>query len=155
VSSQSGTAQLNCSTSKTLRNFKYWTRSTGESTQTIQVDSTSLNDFFKNNSQTVDLIKIDIEGWEFEAIKGMSNLIKHNASLKIFLEFNPYTLTRSGTNIPKFIDFIIQAGFIFFNIDEKKKEKNLVDKTWLLKYAKNTEGNHYTNLLCIKKLKIS
>jgi len=150
VSSNTGSAHLFCSTSKTHRVFNYLTRNEGSSEQTIDIKTISLDDFFKTRSQKVDVIKIDVEGWEFEAFKGMTNLIKTNSTLKIFLEFNPYTLTRSATNIPEFINFLHSSGFIFYNINEKKKEKKLVDKNWLLNFAKNTNLNHNTNLLCIK-----
>jgi len=150
VSSKNGLAKLSSSYSETMRTLNYLTTTPENSKKTIDIETISLDDFFKTRSQKVDVIKIDVEGWEFEAFKGMTNLIKTNSTLKIFLEFDPYALTRSATNIPEFINFLHSSGFIFYNIDEKKKEKKLVDKNWLLNYAKNTNLNHYTNLLCIK-----
>jgi len=147
VSNTTGSAHLVCSTSNIMRVLNYLTSNKSSSEETIDIKTISLDDFFKTRSQKVDVIKIDVEGWEFEVFKGMTNLIKTNSTLKIFLEFNPYTLTRSATNIPEFINFLHSSGFILYNIDEKKKERKFVDKNWLLNYAKNTNLDHYIPLI--------
>lgn len=67
----------------------------------IQVPSTSLNSFCKiNNVDLVDLVKLDIEGQELNAIKGMSELIKANPNIKIIFEYNvQYEATNSAVKI--------------------------------------------------------
>ena len=67
----------------------------------IQVPSTSLNSFCKNNHiDTVDLVKLDIEGQELNAIMGMSELIKENQNIKIIFEYNAeYEVTNSAAEI--------------------------------------------------------
>jgi hypothetical protein len=49
----------------------------------------------------MDIIKTDIEGSEFGALKGMTNLINANKKMKLF-EFNLYPFDPSGTNMVLF-----------------------------------------------------
>lgn len=55
----------------------------------IEVPVVSLDDYCQENKvQKVDLIKIDVEGFEDKVYKGMKNLIKRNRdNLTLFLEF--------------------------------------------------------------------
>ena len=51
-----------------------------------EVNQVRLDDFLK--LPKVDFVKIDIEGYEYFALKGMENLIKNN-NLWLFIEFSP------------------------------------------------------------------
>lgn len=58
---------------------------------------TSLDDFFAARRwPNVDLVKIDIEGGELDALAGMSTLSARNPRLRLVIEYNPETLARSG-----------------------------------------------------------
>jgi methyltransferase FkbM-like protein len=59
--------------------------------------------FFSDKPSKIGILKMDIEGSEFEALTGMKNLIDVNKNMKLFLEFNPYVLTRHGTDLESFI----------------------------------------------------
>ncbi len=56
-------------------------------TEIIEVESTSLDIFFDNDT-CIDLLKIDAEGAEPLIIKGAYNLLKNNQNIKIIIEFN-------------------------------------------------------------------
>ena len=51
------------------------------SEQEIEVDATSLDEYFRNKSEKIDFIKIDIQGAEGAALKGMEFLDKNNPHL--------------------------------------------------------------------------
>ena len=55
----------------------------------------------------MDLIKIDIEGWELPALRGALNVIRRNKPLML-CEFNPLTLRAQGGADP--VEF---ANFVF------------------------------------------
>ena len=61
----------------------------------------SLDSFYKqHNIDSVDLIKLDIEGQELNAINGMRELIKENPNIKIIFEYNAeYEETNSALEI--------------------------------------------------------
>jgi len=117
----------------------------------VTVDTISLDDFFKDKPKKVNFIKIDIEGAEFEALKGMKNILAQNVEIKILLEFHPQFLTSFGTNISEFLDFLFSFKYFIYNIDEKKKKMYPVNKKWLMNYADNHPAGGKTNLICLRE----
>lgn len=56
---------------------------------TIQVQSISIDSYCKKKKiKKIDLIKLDIEGQELEAIKGAKKIIENNKNIKIIFELN-------------------------------------------------------------------
>ena len=49
--------------------------------------------------QPLDLIKIDVQGWEAEVFRGLGTLLDANPSLVIYFEFWPDGLARAGTSV--------------------------------------------------------
>ena len=41
---------------------------------------------------SVDFIKIDVQGWELEVLKGMTGVFNNNPELTICFEFGPFAL---------------------------------------------------------------
>ena len=152
MSSFSGNTKLSFDSGNSISTESYLIRGETCSQKFVTVETISLDDFFKNGSNKVNIIKMDIEGAEFEALKGMKNLIQKNNTLNLFLEYNPQALNRMGVCIPEFVDYLASFHFIIHNIDEKNKTKNQVDKTWLLKFAKDNSKKGFTNLLCTKNI---
>lgn len=56
----------------------------------IKVETTTVDDLRSRfNIKAVDVIKMDIEGYEDKAFTGMTETIKHSPGLKLLLEFTP------------------------------------------------------------------
>ena len=115
-------------TSKFSLNEFYDTRSQldsiSHSKNTIDVKITSLDDFcLKENLKKVDLIKMDIEGSELKTLEGMRKIILDNPHLKIITEFNQTAMLSVGSSPECMIDFLLEAGFIIEEIDEKTPGK--------------------------------
>ena len=57
-------------------------------TKSIKVDIITLDEYSKNyDLQSVDIIKIDVEGFEEEALKGAENLIRRSPDLMLVMEY--------------------------------------------------------------------
>jgi FkbM family methyltransferase len=111
------------------------------------VDTVTLDEFFIDKPNKIDIVKMDVEGLEFEALKGMRNLINTNKCIKFFLEFNPYTLTRHGTDLDLFLDYLSSVCSQIYYIDEINMTKKPVTKKWLLNFAIDRSDGHHINLL--------
>ena len=109
-----------------------------------------MDEFFSDKPSKINIVKMDIEGLEFEALKGMTGLLDANKSMKFFLEFNPYTATCRGTDLDSFIDYLFDICLQVFHIDEVNKTKKPVSKEWLKDFAKNKKEGHFTNLIGIR-----
>lgn len=63
------------------------------------------------------VIKIDIQGYELTAFKGMINLLTESKDLKIVAEFWPHGFKRAGTSAIELFDFFYQLGYNIYFID--------------------------------------
>jgi hypothetical protein len=57
----------------------------------------ALDDYFKPGER-VDLIKMDIQGYELHALQGANRVLADNPDIKVLLEFWPYGLKQAGAN---------------------------------------------------------
>ena len=69
----------------------------GETRRTHAIRSTRLDDYFKPGER-VDLIKMDIQGYELHALRGASRVCADNPDIMLLLEFWPYGLKQAGAN---------------------------------------------------------
>jgi len=116
----------------------------------IEIDSVRLDDYFKNYYGKINFVKIDIEGSEASAIKGMSSLLRKMGQIKIMTEFSPFMLDKSDINSKIYIELLNELDFEIYNLDGKKRKIIPADVYYLLKRYTTKKENH-ANLLCIKK----
>jgi Methyltransferase FkbM domain len=73
--------------------------------EAIPVESVSIDDYIAGQFR-VDLIKMDIQGYEFSALRGMEKTIAANPDIVIFSEFWPYGFKKCGTSARFVYDYI-------------------------------------------------
>ena len=81
----------------------------GDSRDTMPIEMVALDDYFKPG-QRVDLIKMDIQGYELHALRGATRVVADNPDIKLLIEFWPYGLTQAGANSADLIAFLEQKG---------------------------------------------
>ncbi len=59
----------------------------------------------------IDLLKIDVEGFELKALKGAENLFKSRKIKNIICEFNEYWLREAGTSSNELLQFLMDNDF--------------------------------------------
>ncbi len=67
----------------------------GDSRATVPIDIVALDDYFKSG-QRVDLIKMDIQGYELHALRGATRVLKENPEINLLLELWPSGLEQAG-----------------------------------------------------------
>lgn len=110
----------------------------------IEVETQTLESFFRDYNGKIDFVKMDVEGAELAVLEGMENIINKNKDLVIITEFLPHALRRSGSPPEEFLNRLLQYGFKLYDINEKKQSLHPVDVVSLLK--KYPPGE-FTNLL--------
>ncbi|MEO5571869.1 MAG: FkbM family methyltransferase [Bacteroidia bacterium] len=74
------------------------------------IDSISIDEFLGDNLK-VDFIKMDIQGAEIFALKGMEKTLVKNKNLKIVTEFWPHGLKSAGSSAIEMLDFMNDQGY--------------------------------------------
>ena len=92
---RSGKSNLYVSDKLNVDHRTYPTR--GDSRHTLPIEIIALDDYFKPG-QRVDLIKMDIQGYELHALRGANRVLADNPTAKLLLEFWPYGLKQAGAN---------------------------------------------------------
>lgn len=82
----------------------------------FSVDAIAMDDF--SQSFFPDVIKMDIEGGEPSALRGMERILTGRRSLCIVMELNPEALGRSGATPAKVIASLQEKGFSAYGILE-------------------------------------
>ena len=87
------------------------------SNQVIQVDATSLDDAIPD--QQLDVLKIDVQGFEADVLKGAPGLLATNERLLILLEFWPHGLRLAGSGPEQLLSLLEKSGFSIFYFARK------------------------------------
>lgn len=114
----------------------------------IQINSLKLDNYFQNSKflNKIGLIKIDVEGAEFNVLKGTIEILKNNKKIKLLLEFIPDSIKECGNQPIELVEFLISHGFQISYINEK--EKKIETKTSVKKILDSQSLG--TNLFCEK-----
>lgn len=83
----------------------------------LDVEATSLDAFFGDDSPPVDLVKIDAEGAEPAIVAGMQRLLARSPRVRLVLEFIPASLRRAGHDPRAFLASLTSLGFRLHAID--------------------------------------
>ena len=82
-----------------------------------EIEATSIDQYI-NSAFKVEFIKLDIQGYEISALKGMENTIKSNPKITMLLEFWPYGLHAAGHTVREFCDLINSFGLKIFFLEK-------------------------------------
>jgi FkbM family methyltransferase len=97
-------------------------------------------------STRLDLLKIDVQGFEIEVLQGAQKTIKNNPQLTIEFEFWPYGLRRSGHRPTELLDLLQAAGFTIESLGQDGRLDAL--PTEALNWERETE---YCNLVASRR----
>jgi len=151
VSDKNGTCELFVGQSSSGANRIYQPKKTKTQKFRPSIASTvRLDDYFANSDLTnkIKFIKMDVEGAELLALRGMRNILQSNKTLTIFTEFIKNALEDAGTDPSEMLDFLKKMGFEIYLVDEQNAKVSPLDVVDLLT-SKNFE-KRTINLLCKK-----
>jgi len=123
-----------------------------ENRRNIKITSITLDEFLIH-CPVPDIIKMDIQGSEMLAIKGMKKTLEDSKRLIIFTEFWPEGISATGESPIEFLSSLSDYGFNIFEINEahnkieKKSNEQLLDEN-----VRNSEKYKETSLICLKNI---
>ena len=107
------TQTLKIYTSKKL-NVDHRTYKPDDYDQEINIDAVSVDEYL--HGKPINFIKMDIQGFEMSAVKGMTETLK-NPDLKLLSEFWPYGMRKAGTSVLDYFLFLKQYQFYIYLIE--------------------------------------
>lgn len=107
----------------------------------VEVDTITLDSYF--GKKKVDFVKIDVEGYEFQVLKGMNDLMD-NKEICIITEFTPWNLKQQQINPNEFVNFFTSKGFGLYEINEQGRFKFSLNDALRKATMKKT---YYTNII--------
>lgn len=85
------------------------------------IEAIKLDDYLQDLSH-IDILHMDIEGAEAEAIYGAQDLIKRSNNLLVIQEWSP-AFVKKYSNIDDYLKFCIDRGFHFSQIENNSLQK--------------------------------
>jgi len=82
----------------------------GNSEDSIMMSTVSFDKFSKDKKEP-DLIRMDVEGFEYYIIRGMKEFLKTKKKCRIFMEVHPYQMACSDLNWKEPLETLLKSGF--------------------------------------------
>jgi FkbM family methyltransferase len=95
--------------------------------KTERVRCIALDEYFPDPAMTIDVIKMDIEGAEGLALKGMAKLLERSRQIKIMMEFCPRMMLNFDCNATDAIAMLEAGGFMCWTINP---DSSLAPSRW-------------------------
>src|SRR6266496_6512124 len=103
VGERSGECKLYVSDKLNVDHRAY--KADGDSRRAIPIQMVALDDYFKPG-QHVDLIKMDIQGYELHALRGAQRVLQENPDINLLLEFWPAGLEQAGVGWEELVELL-------------------------------------------------
>ncbi len=91
--------------------------------QVTEVAAVSIDDYLAAHPQSIDIIKMDIQGFEMQALKGMQQCLTNNKHLILISEFWPYGLRKAGSSLLSYYEALVSYGFDVYLMEHAQLKK--------------------------------
>jgi FkbM family methyltransferase len=96
--------------------------------------------------RSLDFVKIDVQGWEFEVLKGMRNTLAASSDVQIYFEFWPAGIRRTGHEPRELLEFLRKQGFQVHRAEGLRIGARFDD----VHLERSRKGSEWTNLLAVR-----
>jgi FkbM family methyltransferase len=119
----------------------------GRSGDAMAVECTAVDDFVEPG-EGIDVVKLDVEGGELDALRGMRRTLADAARVVMFVECNPSALASASVSVSDLLDELRELDLVVQVIDEGGRRLAPVTDEMLRPEMANTRW--YANLYCTR-----
>ena len=110
----------------------------------IEVQCTTLDEYFDSGTK-IDVIKMDVQGAEAAAFRGMRRILQDNHSIKVIWELSPEQLKGAGSSAEDVLQWLKELNFSFTIVDDAT---GAVKKATSVEILASCPNDSYINILC-------
>jgi FkbM family methyltransferase len=125
VSDITGASVLHVSASLNVDHRLYPTED--ENRTALPIRSIRLDDYFDPGAQ-VDFVKLDIQGYEWHALRGAERVLRDNPHVELMFECWPSGLLQAGASASALLRFLRERDFEVYEVRENKLKLNSAEK---------------------------
>ena len=105
----------------------------------VNINISTIDGYCKSkNIINIDLLKIDVEGWEVEVLMGATSMLKQKAIKAILLECGFQSVNKRNTNFSDLVLFLENYDYYFYSLYDTDAHDFL-------------RGNHLSNAMFVSK----
>jgi FkbM family methyltransferase len=119
----------------------------GRSDGAMPVECTTVDDFI-DRGERIEVVKLDVEGGEVHALRGMRRTLTDPSAVALFVECNPTALASAGVSVHELLDELGTLKLDARVIDER--QRCLLPITTELLKPELADGKWYANLYCTR-----
>lgn len=119
----------------------------GEDRPTVEIEAIRLDSFFSTVDRPIDWIKMDIQGAEYHALQGMTQILRRSPCVTLVTEFWPGGLSRASGDPRAYLHSLRELGFTLYHIHDRDDTLSVISDADLLAQHP-VESDSFTNLLC-------
>jgi hypothetical protein len=97
-------------------NVDHRTFDSGDGRKSIDVPLVALDDYFPPGHR-IDFMKIDVQGYEMNVLRGARRILTENFDVKILMEFWPFGLKKASVNSDEVMLFLKSLGFSIASVE--------------------------------------
>ena len=116
---------------------------------TVGIEALRLDDYFADYEGVINFVKMDIQGSESRALRGMVGLLRSHPEAKLVTEFWPGGIRRCGDSGRDYLDSLEGLGFHLLHIDEETETCSPVSAGELLALYPG-DDERFGNLFCVR-----
>ncbi|HEY4800770.1 MAG TPA: FkbM family methyltransferase [Bacteroidia bacterium] len=126
-------------------NVDHRTYKHSDSSREMLIDGISIDDFVGEKFK-VDFIKMDIQGYETVAMRGMKKTLQ-NPAIKVVTEFWPFGLAEANSSCEEFYNEVGKLGLNVFSIQGNEKKKMELEEVRNYDRQFSKDPSSYFNIL--------
>lgn len=126
----------------------------GDDDSSIQVEITTLDEYFGQHGTVVDLMKIDAEGAEPAILEGARALLARSPDLIILTEYNPKLIRAFGRQPTAYLRELSSLGFELLCLSEDQERERRLSPDGIDQFTESLsaqpENSNFVNFLCLR-----